>query len=84
MNVRGRRSELHTLRDYLTSDSARYVDWKVTAKTGRLMVREFAREDGIGLGRVFQFLPHLLPGRAMSKIGPGARIHFHFALRGDG
>jgi uncharacterized protein (DUF58 family) len=42
---RGRGHELHALRDYLPADSARFVDWKVTAKTGRLMVREFARED---------------------------------------
>jgi uncharacterized protein (DUF58 family) len=44
-HFRGRGSELHSLRDYVTTDSARYVDWKVTAKTGRLVVREFARED---------------------------------------
>jgi uncharacterized protein (DUF58 family) len=42
---RGRGHELHSLRDYLPTDSARFVDWKVTAKSGRLMVREFARED---------------------------------------
>jgi len=42
---RGRGHELHTLRAYVATDSARFVDWKVTAKTGRLMVREFARED---------------------------------------
>jgi uncharacterized protein (DUF58 family) len=42
---RGRGHELHSLRDYLNTDSARFVDWKVTAKTGRLVVREFARED---------------------------------------
>jgi uncharacterized protein (DUF58 family) len=42
---RGRGHELHSLRDYLPTDSARFVDWKVTAKAGRLMVREFARED---------------------------------------
>jgi uncharacterized protein (DUF58 family) len=42
---RGRGVELHSLRDYVPSDSARAVDWKVTAKTARLMVREFARED---------------------------------------
>ena len=42
---RGRGVELHSLRDYAPSDSARAVDWKVTAKTARLMVREFARED---------------------------------------
>jgi len=42
---RGRGHELHSLRDYQPSDSARFVDWKVTAKSGRMMVREFARED---------------------------------------
>ena len=30
---------------YLPTDSARFVDWKVTARAGHLMVREFARED---------------------------------------
>jgi uncharacterized protein (DUF58 family) len=44
-NFRGRGHELHSLRDYLSTDSARFVDWKVTARAGRLMVREFARED---------------------------------------
>ena len=42
---RGRGVELHSLREYVPSDSARGVDWKVTAKTSKLMVREFARED---------------------------------------
>lgn len=42
---RGRGHELHSLRDYQPMDSARYVDWKVSAKRGSLMVREFARED---------------------------------------
>ncbi len=42
---RGRGHELHSLRDYVTTDSARFVDWKVSAKSNRLVVREFARED---------------------------------------
>ncbi len=42
---RGRGHELHSLREYTPTDSARFVDWKVTAKAGHLMVREFARED---------------------------------------
>jgi uncharacterized protein (DUF58 family) len=42
---RGRGHELHSLRDYVPTDSARFVDWKVSAKSGRLVVREFARED---------------------------------------
>src|SRR6202451_682516 len=44
-HFRGRGHELHSLRNYLHTDSARFVDWKVSAKGGRLMVREFARED---------------------------------------
>ena len=42
---RGRGHELHSLRNYQPTDSARFVDWKVSARSGRLMVREFARED---------------------------------------
>jgi len=42
---RGRGHELHSLRAYQPTDSARFVDWKISAKTGQLMVREFARED---------------------------------------
>lgn len=42
---RGRGHELHSLRDYQPTDSARFVDWKTSAKTAQLMVREFARED---------------------------------------
>jgi uncharacterized protein (DUF58 family) len=36
---------LHSLRNYIPTDSARFVDWKVSARSGHLMVREFARED---------------------------------------
>jgi len=42
---RGRGHDLYAIRDYLSSDSARHVDWKATARTGELKVREFARED---------------------------------------
>jgi uncharacterized protein (DUF58 family) len=43
--VRGRGSDLYRIREYLPEDSARHVDWKATAKSGTLKVREFARED---------------------------------------
>lgn len=42
---RGRGHDLYAIRDYQSSDSARHVDWKATARTGELKVREFARED---------------------------------------
>ncbi len=43
--IRGRGSELYRIREYMPEDSARHVDWKATAKSGSLKVREFARED---------------------------------------
>ncbi len=51
--VRGRGSELYRIREYLPEDSARHVDWKATAKSGALKVREFAREDERKLAIVF-------------------------------
>ncbi|MGD0840048.1 MAG: DUF58 domain-containing protein [Candidatus Acidiferrales bacterium] len=43
--VRGRGHDLYAIRDYRSTDSARHVDWKATAKKASLQVREFARED---------------------------------------
>jgi uncharacterized protein (DUF58 family) len=43
--MRGRGHDLYAIRDYQNSDSARHVDWKASARTGSLQVREFARED---------------------------------------
>jgi uncharacterized protein (DUF58 family) len=42
---RGLGSDLHTIRDYMPSDSARHVHWKATAKTSTLKTREFAADD---------------------------------------
>lgn len=42
---RGRGYDLHSIREYTTSDSVRFVDWKASAKSGSLKIREFARED---------------------------------------
>jgi uncharacterized protein (DUF58 family) len=42
---KGRGQDLHALRDYVPTDSARHVHWKASARLGTLMVREFARED---------------------------------------
>ncbi len=43
--TRGRGHDLYAIRDYQPSDSARFVDWKASARTGTLKVREFTRED---------------------------------------
>lgn len=51
--VRGRGHDLYRIREYLPEDSARMVDWKATAKSGALKVREFSREDERKLRIVF-------------------------------
>ena len=51
--LRGRGNDLYRIREYLPEDSARHVDWKATAKSGSLKVREFSREDGRKLRIVF-------------------------------
>jgi uncharacterized protein (DUF58 family) len=43
--VRGQGMDLYMIRDYLSSDSARHVDWKASAKTSKMKIREFAAEE---------------------------------------
>ena len=43
--TRGRGHDFHRIRPYEALESARHVDWKASAHTGELQVREFAREQ---------------------------------------
>ena len=61
---RGRGHDLYAIRDYQSADSARHVDWKATARTGELKVREFAREDERQVVLVFDPLLFPAPGSA--------------------
>jgi uncharacterized protein (DUF58 family) len=44
-NVRGAGTDFYRIRPYETSDGARMVDWKSSAHSGALQVREFSREQ---------------------------------------
>lgn len=44
-HYRGRGYDFYRIRPYEPMESARHVDWKATAHTGSLQVREFAREQ---------------------------------------
>jgi uncharacterized protein (DUF58 family) len=79
--VRGRGYDLYRIREYMTEDSARHVDWKATAKSGSLKVREFSREDERKLRIVFD---NPAPGTISEKayeeaVGLAASLSWHFA-----
>jgi uncharacterized protein (DUF58 family) len=78
--VRGRGSDLYRIREYMPEDSARHVDWKATAKSGSLKVREFAREDERKLCIVFDN-PQVgaIPEAAYEKaVNLAASLAWHF------
>ena len=62
--VRGRGTDLYRIREYTSDDMVRHMDWKATAKTGSLKVREFTREDERRLRLVFD---NPEPGRVSAE-----------------
>ncbi len=78
--VRGRGYDLHRIRDYMPEDSARHVDWKATARTGTLKVREYSREDERRLRIVFDNpAPGVLAPEVYERaVGLAASLAWHF------
>ena len=81
MFVRGRGHDLYLIREHMAGDSARHVDWKATAKTGVLKVREFTREDERKLRIVFD---NPSPGAVSepayeASVSLAASLAWHFA-----
>jgi uncharacterized protein (DUF58 family) len=73
---RGRGNDLYSIRDYQFNDSARHVDWKASARTGLLQVREYAREDERRVMLVFD--PYLAGG---DENTPAAKERFERAVK---
>jgi uncharacterized protein (DUF58 family) len=78
--VRGRGYDLYRIREYMPEDSARHVDWKATARTGNLKVREFSREDERKLRIVFDNpAPGVLePATYERAVRVAASLAWHF------
>jgi uncharacterized protein (DUF58 family) len=78
--VAGRGCDLHRIREYMPDDSARHVDWKATARTGSLKVREFSREDERKLRIVFDNpAPGVLSPEVYERaVGLAASLGWHF------
>ncbi len=82
---RGRGHDLYAIRNYQFNESARHVDWKASARTGALQVREFAREDERRV--LLAFDPYMDPAgmdpKAAEKFERGVALcaglawHFH-------
>jgi uncharacterized protein (DUF58 family) len=79
--ARGRGHDLYLIREYMPEDSARHVDWKATAKTGSLKVREFSREDERKLRIVFDNPgPGAISEQAYENaVTAAASLGWHFA-----
>jgi uncharacterized protein (DUF58 family) len=79
--TRGRGAELYSIREYAPQDPARFVDWKATAKTGSLKVREFTREDERRLRLVFDNpAPGTVPEPAYEHaVSMAASLAWHFS-----
>jgi uncharacterized protein (DUF58 family) len=79
--VRGRGHDLYRIREHLPEDSARHVDWKASARTGSLKVREFTREDERKLRVVFDNpADGAMQGPAYERgIALAASLAWHFA-----
>ncbi|MGH9840901.1 MAG: DUF58 domain-containing protein [Blastocatellia bacterium] len=52
--LKGSGSDLYAIRPYLASDHHHHIDWKATAKTASLMVREFTRDDDLRVTIAFE------------------------------
>ncbi|MGA7287447.1 MAG: DUF58 domain-containing protein [Terriglobales bacterium] len=78
--ISGRGNDLYLIREYLPDDSARHVDWKATARTGALKVREFSREDERKLRIIFDNpAPGVLPTAAYERgVRLAASLAWHF------
>jgi len=65
-HARGRGDDLYSIRRYHPSDHIRNIDWKATAKSMQMMVREHTREDEWRLTIVFDTA---LPAGLSERIG---------------
>lgn len=77
----GTGQDLLHIRGYTPGDSANHVDWKATAKSGELKVREFARDEEARLRIVFDNPgPGMVSEEAYERgIRLAASLAWHFA-----
>ena len=82
----GQGESLHSIRMYREGESARLIHWKATAKTGKLMTREFTREEESEFCLILDTLHHEpgpgAPGKFENAVSLAASLAAHFAREG--
>ncbi|MGH9406912.1 MAG: DUF58 domain-containing protein [Terriglobia bacterium] len=71
---KGHGSDLYGLRDYQDGDSASHVDWKASAKTRKLIVRDFTREEENRLTIIFDHRVEERSDAAIARFERGIRL----------
>jgi uncharacterized protein (DUF58 family) len=80
---RGVGNDLHSIRQYVASDSARHVHWKASAKTASLKTREFANEDSRHIELAFDRYGEPKDREQFEAlVSHAASIAFHLAKEG--
>jgi uncharacterized protein (DUF58 family) len=80
---RGQGSDFYRIRPYEALESARHVDWKATAHTGDLQVREFAREEERSVAFFLDLnVPHEQEEWFEHAVDCCAYLAYHMADRG--
>lgn len=69
---RGTGGELFDLRPYRTGEDMRLIHWRISAKTGRLMLRETAAETGGRLTLVLERAPEAAPEAVEADVSRAA------------
>jgi len=76
--ARGSGSDLYAIRRYLRPDHPHHIDWKATAKTTHLMVREFSRDDDWRVTIALDTATPALPALPTGTLGPNETIDSEF------
>ena len=78
--IRGRGYDLYRIRDYTPGDPARHVDWKASARSTGLKVREFTQEDEPKVSILFDNpAPGALPEAQYEQaVALAASLAWHF------
>ena len=82
----GQGESLHSIRTYREGESARLIHWKATAKTGKLMTREFTQEEESEFCLILDTMNHQ-PGPESfagfeKAVSLAASLAAHFAREG--